>query len=985
MAIIYKKPTVPVVKMKKKTANTDQPFNGISTAKDMALTCLEQGIAVIPISKGSKHPTSKGWTYTKVTKEQVSELFPDGSNIGILLGAPSNGIVDIDLDSPEAVALAPAFLPSTACMFGRASNPRSHYLYQADGDTKTTKFQIQEAGAPRMLLEVRSTKSVTMVPPSVHPNGEKSRFEKGKAGLPSKVQAQYLIRCVTMLAIASTLARVWPHNGSHCRNDLSLAVAGGLIRAGYTVDEVKLIIGKAAAYANDDEVESRIASVELTAKKINAGHPATGWPKASGLIGEEMVKILMKLAGVGQPLSEMVKKELVEGAKATMTGVLGAVNDDPGAPFTPDAVKALSTLDRYDKPEFVRIKSELKKAGVSIQELNKTLKEWHNQNTKGNGQIDDAQYVVKGGCICQRRATQNSSIETPLGNFAARIVEEVVQDDGLDRHTSFAIEGQMADGRPLNRVLVQASQFASMGWVASLWGSGPSITPGNGSKDHLRAAIQCLSGDVPRSIIYQHTGWRRKEDKMVYLHGGGAISEGGVDSGVVVDLGQGCVRFYQLPPPPEGETLIHAIQSSIRFLDVADDNVSMPLLMAVYRALLGEDLATDFSLFVEGQTGTYKSAIAGVIQAHFGSGFDGRSFPANWSGTANALEKTAFLAKDAVVVVDDFCPTGSQFEVSGLHRIADRLLRAQGNLGGRSRMNPDGSLKAEYYPRGLIISTGEDIPKGASLVGRMLILEVKSGTVKLDVLTELQKDAARGILAQAVAGYVRWLAPQMGTLKPQLTARKNEYRENVGKLGHSRTPDIAASLMLGWEMFLAFATESGAVDDAQCAELNNRGWEAIKAAALAQSSHHRSEDPVEVFFEVLQSAISSGRAHLIPLAPLSLQHNMSLDDDGDMIGWIDSDSVYLIPGVAFATVRRLRLEQGGGIQISETTFWKRLREKNLLASWDETRGRNQVRKTIAGKLETVIHIHRKDVFPTEEGTVLKAVVKQDSNQKVKSA
>lgn len=960
MAIFFKKKKP---KTNAASNNVAQPFKGISTSNDMALSCLDNGIAPIPILKGEKRPEVKGWPNMKVSKEQVPELFPAGSNIGILLGEPSNGIVDIDLDSTEAVALAPAFLPQTSCMFGRKSNPASHYVYEADGDIKTTKFQVKEEGVPHMLLEVRSTGTLTMAPPSVHPDGEQSRFEKGKAGLPSKVPAKQLMRNVTMLTIASLLKRVWPHKGSHCRHEVALSVAGGLLRAGFTLEEVKLIIGKVAANAGDDEVESRLKDVETTDEKIKANQPVTGWPTAADSIGEGAVKTLMKWSGVGQPLSEMAIKELVDGAKETMAGVKAAVQDDPGVPFTSDAIKALYTLDKHDKPEFMRVKSELKKAGVPALELNKALKELHAQHTNGKGQTDtdDAQYVVKGGCICHRKVTKNGSIEDPLCNFSAQIVEEVVQDDGLDKQTCFAIEGKMEDGHQLNRVFVPAAQFSSMGWPSAQWGAKPIINPGSGTKEQLRAAIQRLSPDVPRLVTYQHTGWRFVNGKWVFFHGAGAIGPDGVEASITVDLGFGNLRHIQLPALPEGEDLIKAIRRSLRFLEVATDSVSMPLFMGVYRAPLGEALTVDFSIFVEGKTGTYKSAITGVLQAHFGPGFDGRSFPINWSGTANSLEKSAFLAKDIVIVADDFCPTGSQGAVSALHQTADRLLRAQGNLGGRSRMNPDGTLKADYYPRGLIISTGEDIPKGASLRGRMLIVEVKQGAVNLEVLSELQNAAAQAILAQVIAGYTHWLAPKMDTLKLQMSARKDELRTKIGKLGHSRTPDIVASLMVSWEMFLDFAMESGAIDDTQCAELTDRGWEAVKAAAMAQSSHLRSEDPIETFLEMLQSVISSGRAHLKPLTPIGMHLNMT---DGDMIGWIDDDSVYLNPGAAFATLKRFARDQGSSLLMTQTTLWKRLKEQGMLASVDETRGRNQVRKTIGEKVVTVIHLHRKDVLPT---------------------
>ena len=44
-------------------------------------------------------------------------------NIGVLLGDPSGHTVDVDLDCPEALALAGWFLPPTGCKFGRLTRP----------------------------------------------------------------------------------------------------------------------------------------------------------------------------------------------------------------------------------------------------------------------------------------------------------------------------------------------------------------------------------------------------------------------------------------------------------------------------------------------------------------------------------------------------------------------------------------------------------------------------------------------------------------------------------------------------------------------------------------------------------------------------------------------------------------------------------------------------------------------------------------------
>ena len=103
-----------------------------------------------------------------------------------------------------------------------------------------------------------------------------------------------------------------------------------------------------------------------------------------------------------------------------------------------------------------------------------------------------------------------------------------------------------------------------------------------------------------------------------------------------------------------------------------------------------------------------------------------------------------------------------------MHSKADRLLRGQGNRTGRARMKPDGTLRHEYYPRGLILTSGEDIPQGQSLRGRMMILELTKGDVDLNILSEVQNAAADGLLAQAMSAYLQWLAQGFDRLKGEL-------------------------------------------------------------------------------------------------------------------------------------------------------------------------------------------------------------------------
>src|SRR5262249_45228374 len=175
-------------------------------------------------------------------------------------------------------------------------------------------------------------------------------------------------------------------------------------------------------------------------------------------------------------------------------------------------------------------------------------------------------------------------------------------------------------------------------------------------------------------------------------------------------------------------------------------------------------------------------------------------------------------------------------DVQRVRREADRLFRAQGNRAGRMRMRADATMQAEKPPRGLILSTGEDVPRGQSLRSRIFVLEVSPGDVKLDLLTTCQRDAAAGLYAQALAGFIRWLAATYGDVRARLRQEQAELRDKTRTDGqHARTPGIVADLAIGLRYFLDFAKVAGAVNAEQAAALFARGWKAIAEAASAQA------------------------------------------------------------------------------------------------------------------------------------------------------
>ncbi len=264
---------------------TDDRDNGRGRMiQDRVRAYIREGLAPIPIPRGEKEPVLKGWPQLRIQEEEVPRYWNDSQNVGILTGAPSGGLVDVDLDCPEAVAVADVLLPRTGRVHGRPGNPSSHRWYIADPIPRTTKLKDADGST---LVEIRSTGVQTIVPPSVHPSGEEIRWEWEDG--PGRVEGDALLHAVQQVAAVALLAQHWPRKGRH---DASLALAGALLRAGWSQDQVKAFVRAICQAAGDEEVEDRIRAVQDTAQRLQAGERVTGLPTLVEIMGEGVVKRL---------------------------------------------------------------------------------------------------------------------------------------------------------------------------------------------------------------------------------------------------------------------------------------------------------------------------------------------------------------------------------------------------------------------------------------------------------------------------------------------------------------------------------------------------------------------------------------------------------------------------------------------------------------------------------------------------------------------
>lgn len=278
------------------------------SAREAARLYIKRGWKVLPIKHREKGCFVKGWQTLDVLEDQVDQFFSAGpQNIGVRLGEASGGLVDIDLDCPEAVALAKWFLPDTNAIFGRPGARASHWLYMCplftiqEKDTDQYVDPVKPAASvlpgpdgqipvkpaeKKVIVEIRGGRNAcqTVFPPSTHPSGELIDWEPRYTDKMAENEIgvvedpNYLVFRVRQLAAVVLLVRWFPGPGS--RNETMHKLGGFLARQGFSVDKVgKLcqLIASAVPGIERNDIDSGVRSAQnwhAGTKKNIAGIPA---------------------------------------------------------------------------------------------------------------------------------------------------------------------------------------------------------------------------------------------------------------------------------------------------------------------------------------------------------------------------------------------------------------------------------------------------------------------------------------------------------------------------------------------------------------------------------------------------------------------------------------------------------------------------------------------------------------------------------------
>lgn len=550
-----------------------------------------------------------------------------------------------------------------------------------------------------------------------------------------------------------------------------------------------------------------------------------------------------------------------------------------------------------------------------------------------------------------------------LANFSAWIAKEIRVMDGINTDTTLIMAGKRGKTL-LPEVRINGAQFHTMAWVMQQWGTQCVIFPMANVREDLRAAIQ-IHSEAEVKTIYRYIGWNLTAHGRQYLHKDGAITAKGLDQTVSVELPPELSRYQLHERFNEKEAFL----ASLDLVNTMPPDIGWILWTATFAPLLGP---VDFAVHVTGRTGSFKSEMMSLFQCHYGQAMDARHLPGSWSSTANALEAQAYLAANAVFVVDDFVPSGTTWQQKSYQTNADKIIRAQGNQAGRARLTDTSNLQQTYYPRGIIFSTGEDTPEGHSVRARMMIMELTPGDILPEKLSIAQGNREK--FPSCTYHVIRDLCGLQPD-KCDITRESERIRNQHLTVGHTRTPSIIGRLSATGLWMLNYGVRRKLIREPDAKVLATQMLASIIQCGERQKIYLETADPIEIFKAGLRQAVGSLANHLrkwnggIPPKPISMGWSAdNINDDipnyrshGPTIGWVraDKDELYLEVNLGFNAVQKAC---GNDLTLSKQTLLKRLKDGALVSRIDAGRGRNTIRIICDGHLRQVICLRLSQVF-----------------------
>ncbi|WP_374000316.1 hypothetical protein [Bdellovibrio bacteriovorus] len=613
--------------------------------------------------------------------------------------------------------------------------------------------------------------------------------------------------------------------------------------------------------------------------------------------------------------------------------------------------------------------------GDNADELVETIKNTHDL-IKESSPSDGGEFDISGWLRTYNNKIQKYHENDKGGkwysitNFSGEIVEAITECSNGQKTTFFIVKLTLSSGETFLTERMTTKQFDEMSWLRLYGSYHVQYVPDAKNILAIKVAISDNSKAVKNSVLKSEIGWSDDESTLGFYHASGIV---GKESGSeqIIDVEES-LESFDLSEYHSDLSLSDLYDYCEKRYELMPSRLNVFGRGAVYRAPLNHFLPCDTTLFFTGGTGTYKSCYAGVLQSSYGKSFDYNNLPISWESTTNSIQTMLNMCKDVVCTIDDYAPNAAGSNPEELYAKAERVIRAVGNNSSRSRLNGDFKMQRTVRPRATPIGTAEEIPRGHSILGRMVINEVKPGEVIPENLTLVQEAGRKGYFVSLQRRYISYLSRTPPSKMAVRELRSSLASKFMGIGGHSRGPENLANYALGWSFFFKFLVFESVISEADAERRMNEVIEIMRMVGMEQSQYVKQADSVEEFFAHLRYSLSTGHSYIVDKdggRPVNFQQlgwrkvaetKSSVVDwetiaNATKIGWSSDEGVYLDWDVAYRQAQKAASSTGETIKTSSQTLLKRIAEAGHLLK-NENENKNRFKRIVESVSRKVVII-----------------------------
>ncbi len=367
-----------------------------------------------------------------------------------------------------------------------------------------------------------------------------------------------------------------------------------------------------------------------------------------------------------------------------------------------------------------------------------------------------------------------------------------------------------------------------------------------------------------------------------------------------------------------------------------------------------------FLLFIKGQTGSFKTAIAKVLYMQLvQEGYE--DIPRRLDqDTETALERGLILnGVDTVTLFDDYRPARNNSQEIKLQNNIEMVIRMVGDGASKNRSNSNLQDVRGEGVKGCVVVTGELKSDGHSSNLRCLFVGIKKEEVDIERLSRLQAD--KSAYTTLLWRFTEFVSANWNDLIAMIRMDYQTLRLKYSReIREARLVDAMVTLHVVMDFLQMFCKHILRWSDAQIVFLE-KARKGMLAIVKVNDDECIEKDPIDLFMSGLQYLVVN---KYIKLAKKTDKSEVKISSDGIDEG----EYLYLKPQNIYTAVYKHLKGMGIALGISYSNLFSKLMEKKIICETGNGEGRVRpyFRRVIDEQNRVVFIKMRREIIFDEE-------------------